>query len=124
MLKWNPGHFSKKYAAQLQLVSLLEVALQVFWRSHCPQLWVQVMQKTFLFFLLFFVYLFVLVFQHRVYLCDSSDCPETHFIDQAGLELTEIHLSLPTKFWDYRRMTPLPSYKKLWLVLVYVEILE
>jgi hypothetical protein len=37
-------------------------------------------------FLLFFVCLFVFVFQDRVSLC-SPGCPGTHFVDQAGLEL-------------------------------------
>ena len=27
-------------------------------------------------------------------------CPETHAVDQVGLELTEIHLPLPPKCWD------------------------
>jgi hypothetical protein len=39
-------------------------------------------------FLLFFS------FQNRVSLCSPS-CPGTCFVDQAGLELTEIHLPLP-----------------------------
>jgi hypothetical protein len=30
----------------------------------------------------------------------SSGCPGTHFVDQAGLELTEIHLPLPPECWD------------------------
>jgi hypothetical protein len=34
------------------------------------------------------------VFQDRVSLC-SPGCPGTHSVDQAGLELTEIHLPLP-----------------------------
>jgi hypothetical protein len=29
----------------------------------------------------------------------SPDCPGTHFVDQAGLEL-RIHLPLPPKCWD------------------------
>jgi hypothetical protein len=36
----------------------------------------------------------LLAFSDRVLLC-SSGCPGTHSINQAGLELTEIHLSLP-----------------------------
>jgi hypothetical protein len=27
-------------------------------------------------------------------------CPETLFVDQTVLELTEIHLPLPPEFWD------------------------
>uniref|UniRef100_A0A8C8ULV3 Uncharacterized protein n=1 Tax=Peromyscus maniculatus bairdii TaxID=230844 RepID=A0A8C8ULV3_PERMB len=38
--------------------------------------------------------LFVLVFRDRVSLC-SSGYPGSHFVNQAGLELTEIHLPLP-----------------------------
>jgi hypothetical protein len=30
----------------------------------------------------------------------SPNCPGTHSVDQAGLELTEIHLPLPSKCWD------------------------
>ena len=26
--------------------------------------------------------------------------PGTHYVDQAGLELTEIHLPLPPEYWD------------------------
>jgi hypothetical protein len=43
-------------------------------------------------FIYLFIYLFIhlfiyiLVFQDRVSLC-SPGCPETHFVDQAGLEL-------------------------------------
>jgi hypothetical protein len=33
-----------------------------------------------------FIYLFILVFRDRVSLC-SPGCPETHSVDQAGLEL-------------------------------------
>jgi len=38
----------------------------------------------------------------------QPDCPETHFVDQAGLELTEIHLPLAPKYWDYRHAPPHP----------------
>ena len=41
----------------------------------------------------FFVWL-VLVFRDRVSLC-SLGCPGTRSVDQAGLELTKIHLPLP-----------------------------
>jgi hypothetical protein len=41
---------------------------------------------------------FVFVFD-RVSLC-SLGCPETHFVDPAGLKLTEICLPLPPKCWD------------------------
>jgi hypothetical protein len=37
---------------------------------------------------------FVFVFPDRVSLCNSG-CSGTHSVDQVGLELTEIHLSLP-----------------------------
>jgi hypothetical protein len=36
-------------------------------------------------------YCCILFFQDRVSLC-SPDCPGTHFVDQAGLELTEFSL--------------------------------
>ena len=38
------------------------------------------------------VFLFVLVFRDRVSLY-SSDCPGTHFVDQAGLELRNLPAS-------------------------------
>lgn len=31
---------------------------------------------------------------------------ETHYVDRAGLELTEIHLLLPAQPWDQRRAPP------------------
>jgi hypothetical protein len=41
------------------------------------------------------IYIFaLLVFQLRVFLC-SPDCPGIHFVDQPGLELTDIQLPLP-----------------------------
>ncbi|KAL6031503.1 hypothetical protein STEG23_027942 [Scotinomys teguina] len=36
-------------------------------------------------------------------------CPGTHFVDQAGLEFTEIHGPLPPKCCDYRHVPPPPS---------------
>ena len=33
-------------------------------------------------------------------------CPGTHSVDQAGLELTEIHLPLPPECWDLRHVPP------------------
>lgn len=36
-----------------------------------------------------------LLHSERVSLC-SSCCPETSYVSQAGLELTEIHLPLPS----------------------------
>jgi hypothetical protein len=40
-----------------------------------------------------------LVFQDKVSLC-SPDCPGTPSVEQAGLELTELHLSPPPESWD------------------------
>jgi hypothetical protein len=45
-------------------------------------------------FVCLFVCLFVFAFQDRVSLC-SPDCPGTHFVDQAALELTQISLPVP-----------------------------
>ena len=39
----------------------------------------------------------------------SPGCPRTLSVDQAGLELTEICLTLPLKYWDLRCVPPLPS---------------
>jgi hypothetical protein len=45
--------------------------------------------------------------QDRISLC-SLGCPGSSFIDQAGLELTEIHLPLPPECWDLRCAPPPP----------------
>ena len=46
-----------------------------------------------------FVSFLFLFFQDRVSLC-SPGCPGTRSVDQAGLELTEIHLPLPPERWE------------------------
>jgi hypothetical protein len=52
-------------------------------------------------FLTGFVCLFVRLFsQDRVSLCNSPGCPGTCYVDQTGLELTEIPLPLPPECWD------------------------
>jgi hypothetical protein len=40
----------------------------------------------------------LIAFKNRVSLY-SSGCPRIHYIDQAGLKLTEIQLPLPPKCW-------------------------
>jgi hypothetical protein len=45
-----------------------------------------------------FLFVVVVVFQDRVSLC-SPDCPGTHSVDQAGLELRN-HLPLPPECWN------------------------
>lgn len=45
------------------------------------------------------------VFQDKVPLC-SLGCSRAHSVDQAGLELTEIHLPLPPQRWDQRCELP------------------
>jgi hypothetical protein len=47
-----------------------------------------------LIFQIFSPFCFVFVFPDRVSLC-NLDCPGTHSVYQAGLELTEIFLPLP-----------------------------
>ena len=42
----------------------------------------------------------LLVFQDRVSLCNSPESPGTHFVDQAGIDLTEICLLLLSEFWE------------------------
>ena len=39
-------------------------------------------------------------FQDRVSLCNSPDCPRTHFVNQDSLELREICLFLLPECWD------------------------
>ena len=53
--------------------------------------------KTLLFFLFFF---FPFFFFKTGFLCSFGACPGTYLVDQAGLELTEICLSLPPECWD------------------------
>lgn len=43
--------------------------------------------------------IFLLVFW-TVFLCVKTLCPGTRFVDLAGLELTEVYMSLPCEFWD------------------------
>ena len=60
-----------------------------------------------------FLVLFVgLSFQDRVFLY-SLGCPGTCSVDQAGLKLAEIHLSLPPKCSDQRRVPPQPGLLRL-----------
>ena len=40
--------------------------------------------------LILHVNIFFLFFSDRVSLCNSPACPQTHFVDHAGLELNEI----------------------------------
>lgn len=40
------------------------------------------------------------LFAFRRVSLSSSSCPETSYVDQAGLQLTEISLPLPPKCWD------------------------
>jgi hypothetical protein len=47
------------------------------------------------------VYRFLFLWD-RVSLC-SPGWPETHYVDQAGLKLTEIHLALPLECWIWRQ---------------------
>jgi hypothetical protein len=47
------------------------------------------------------VCLFVCLFVcERQGLICSSSCPETHYVDEDGLEFTEIFLPLPPECWD------------------------
>lgn len=39
-------------------------------------------------------------------MCNSSGCPESCFIEPAGIELTGIHLPQPPKSWDERTVPP------------------
>lgn len=39
-----------------------------------------------------------LIFQVRISFCHSG-CPEIHFVDQVGFELTEMALTLAPQFW-------------------------
>jgi hypothetical protein len=52
--------------------------------------------------------------QDRVPLC-SPGHPVTCFIVQAGLELTEILLPLPSKCWDQRRGPSTPSSLEIFI---------
>ena len=50
----------------------------------------------------FCLVVFLFVFQDRISQCNQHWVSWTHLIDQAGLELTEIRLSLPPECWDKR----------------------
>ena len=54
----------------------------------------------------------------------SSGCPETHFVEQAGLELTEIILFLPFTFWNLRCAPPQlgPSFHRFVYFLLFIVV--
>ena len=55
----------------------------------------------FLLLFIYFIYLFIFFwFFETEFLCGFGACPGASFVDQAGLELTEIRLPLPPKCWD------------------------
>ena len=47
---------------------------------------------------LFYFYYFIFLFLETGFLCIFG-CSGTHSVDQIGLRLTEIHLSLPPECW-------------------------
>ena len=49
-----------------------------------------------------FVFVFSFWFFETGFLCATAlaGCPGIHFVDQASLRLTEIHLPLPPEYWD------------------------
>lgn len=48
-----------------------------------------------------FLLSFLLLFScDTVFSLCSPGCPEMSSVDQAGLELTQIHLPLPNEYWD------------------------
>ena len=52
-------------------------------------------------FLLFFFLILILIFKtDKVSLWNSPDCPEIHFVNQAGFKLTDICLPLPSECYD------------------------
>ena len=55
-----------------------------------------------------FVYLFVCV-SRQSFSVALEPVLELALVDQAGLELTEIYLSLPPKCWDQRRVPLVPG---------------
>ena len=47
------------------------------------------------------LFVFYFCFFETGFLCVALEpCPGTHFVDQAGLKLTEIDLRLPPECWD------------------------
>lgn len=67
-----------------------QVAREEGRKRQGPSHWV----CTFSFLIILSSYFFVYLFRERVFLSHPS-CPGTHYIDQAGLELTEILLPMP-----------------------------
>ena len=78
--------------------------------------------------LYFLVCLFIcllLVFQGNISQCSFGACPRTHCVDQTGIKLTELFLTLPPECWDSRHVLLPPSIffhflKALKFVLVVV----
>lgn len=69
------------------------------WKRACWRIWTSE-----------FILLVVYLFWDRV--SQWSHCPEIHFVEEAGLELTETELPLPPKGWCERR-TPHSAFN-LW----------
>lgn len=69
------------------------------WKRACWRIWTSE-----------FILLLVCLFWDRV--SQWSHCPEIHFVEEAGLELTETELPLPPKGWCERR-TPHSAFN-LW----------
>ena len=70
---------------------LFRAVLEVWWILHCDQ---DILCVSLIY--LGFVCLFCFLRQGS--LCIALTVPGTHYIDRAGLELTEIHLPLPSEY--------------------------
>ena len=94
--------WAKKYKIESYTQCMYSIS---FYSSLCVSLSVSVSFSHLLLLLLFF---------ETEFLCSTALIfSETCFIDQAGLELTEIYLPLPPKCWDQRCVPPLPSLLSL-----------
>jgi hypothetical protein len=74
------------------------------WQLSCRRMQIDSFFFVFIFVCLFVCFvLFCFVFRDRFSLC-SPDCPGTHFVDQAGLELRNLPASAPPpptpQCWD------------------------
>lgn len=81
-----------------------QIFVYCFWEYIMCRLHIKPLNTTYIlvcfcFVWLFFVFSFLLFSQDKDSTC-TIDSPSSHYVDQAGLELTDIYQLLSSKFWD------------------------
>jgi hypothetical protein len=81
--------------------SLLLRSLEASIGCYIQTSWWSLFREKWLWVCVLVVFLFCFVFQDRVSLCNSPDCPGTCYVVQIGVKLMEICLPLSPKCWEY-----------------------